>query len=70
MNNPKTSPPDNARKDPDDWVSGDDPMTGAQASYLKTLCEQVGTPDIFDENLSKADASKLIDEMREKADIG
>ena len=70
MNNPKTSPTDNARKDPDDWVSGDDPMTGAQASYLKTLCEQAGTPDIFDENLSKADASKLIDEMREKADIG
>ena len=43
--NPKTAPTDNAQKDPDDWVSGDDPMTGAQASYLKTLCEQAGTPE-------------------------
>jgi hypothetical protein len=42
MNNAKTEP---ARKDPDEWLSGDDPMTGAQASYLKTLCEQAGTPE-------------------------
>ena len=65
MNNPKTEPTDNAQKDPDQWVSGDDPMTGAQASYLKTLCEQVGKPDAFNDKLSKADASKMIDEMRE-----
>jgi hypothetical protein len=69
MANPKTAPTSNTQKDPDDWVSGDDPMTGAQASYLKTLCEQAGTPDVFDENLAKAEASKLIDEMREKAQI-
>ena len=43
MSNPKTEPTDNAQKDPDEWLSGDDPMTGAQASYLKTLCEQAGT---------------------------
>ncbi|MGZ7103383.1 MAG: DUF3072 domain-containing protein [Candidatus Angelobacter sp.] len=42
-------------------------MTGAQASYLKTLCEQAGTPEMFEDNLTKAQASKLIDEMREKA---
>jgi hypothetical protein len=42
MSNPKTNITDNTRKDPDDWVSGDERMTGAQASYLKTLCEQVG----------------------------
>ena len=69
MANPKTEPTSNTQKDPDDWVSGDDPMTGAQASYLKTLCEQAGTPDVFNENLTNAEASKLIDEMREKAHI-
>lgn len=60
---------DNTQKDPDEWVSGDDPMTGAQASYLKTLCEQAGTPEMFEDNLTKAQASKLIDEMREKANV-
>ena len=69
MSNPKTSPTDNTQKDPEDWVSGDDPMTGAQASYLKTLCEQAGTPEKFRDNLTKAEASKLIDQMREKAHI-
>ena len=55
--------------DPDEWLSGDDPMTGAQASYLKTLCEQAGMPDAFNDNLTKAQASKMIDEMREKANV-
>ncbi|WP_081851140.1 DUF3072 domain-containing protein [Bradyrhizobium sp. URHD0069] len=44
-------------------------MTGAQASYLKTLCEQAGAPDLFDDGLTKAEASKLIDELREKANV-
>ena len=39
---PKTDAPGNTRKDPEDWVTGDEPMTGAQASYLKTLCEETG----------------------------
>jgi hypothetical protein len=69
MSNPKTDPTDNTKKDPDEWVSGDDPMTGAQASYLKTLCEQAGVPERFEDNLTKAHASKLIDEMREKANV-
>lgn len=69
MSNPKTELTDNAQKDPDQWVSGDDPMTGAQASYLKTLCEQAGSPDAFNDNLSKAEASKMIDEMREQAGV-
>ena len=69
MSNPKIDLTDNAKKDPDDWVSGDDPMTGAQASYLKTLCEQAGITDVYRDNLSKAEASKLIDEMREKAGV-
>ena len=69
MSNPKTEPTDNTQKNPDEWVSGDDPMTGAQASYLKTLCEQAGNPELFINNLTKAEASKLIDEMREKAHV-
>ena len=69
MSNPKTELTDNAKKDPDDWVSGDDLMTGAQSSYLKTLCEQAGTPEVFKEDLTKAEASKLIDEMRAKAGV-
>ncbi len=60
--NPKTHPESNAEKDPSDWVTGEEPMTGAQASYLKTLCEETG--EDFDENLSKADASLMIDRLK------
>jgi hypothetical protein len=66
MTNPKANPESNTEKDPDDWVSGDEPMTGAQASYLKTLSEQAHEPDAFEEGLSKAEASKHIDRLREK----
>ena len=45
------------------------PMTGAQASYLKTLCEQAEMPELFNDNLTKAEASKLIDEMRQQAGV-
>jgi Protein of unknown function (DUF3072) len=69
MSNPKTEVTDNTKKDPDEWVSGDDPMTGAQASYLKTLCE-TGVPEAFNDNLTKAEASKMIDDMRERAKVG
>ena len=55
----KTDTGSNTEKDPSDWTTGGEPMTGAQASYLKTLCEETGHP--VDENLNKADASKLID---------
>jgi len=68
--NPKLDPelPSNTAKNPDDWVSGDDPMTGAQASYLKTLSEQAGEPTAFDVKLSKAEASRRIDKLRAKLD--
>ena len=63
---------DNTQKDPKDWVSGDDPMTGAKESYLKTLAEQAHQ-DLPKENLgqelTKAEASELIDEMRQKAGL-
>ncbi|KQQ38473.1 MAG: DUF3072 domain-containing protein [Oxalobacteraceae bacterium] len=68
IHNPKTDPDpaSNTEKDPDDWVTGDEPMTGAQGSYLKTLSEQAKEPDAFAEDLSKAEASKRIDALREK----
>ena len=57
-----------ARKDPDQWVTGDESMTGPQASYLRTLAQEAGEP--VDESLSKADASKKIDELQEKTGRG
>ena len=65
---PKRNPTGNAVKDPDDWVTGEEPMTGAQASYLETLSEEAG--EELDPKLSKADASKLIDELQEKTGRG
>jgi hypothetical protein len=66
--NPKTAPdPDsNTVKNPDDWVSGGEPMTGAQASYLKTLSEEAHQPDQYAEDLTKAEASKRIDALKEE----
>lgn len=52
----------NTVKDPDDWTTGDEQMTGAQASYLKTLSDEAGTD--FDDSLSKAMASKRINELQ------
>jgi hypothetical protein len=62
--NPKQNPTGNAAKDPDNWVTGDQAMTGAQASYLQTLSEEAG--EEFDPSLTKADASKQIDALQEK----
>jgi hypothetical protein len=45
-------------------VTGDEPMTEAQASYVKTLCEQADRPDDFDDNLTKAEASEKIEELK------
>jgi hypothetical protein len=66
--NPKVNPDpsDNQIKDPDEWVTGDEPMTGAQASYLKTLSEQAHDPKAFDPKLDKAEASKRIDQLKQK----
>ena len=59
---PKVDAPSNAEKDPDTWTTGGEPMTGAQASYLQTLCEETGHE--FNPDMNKADASKLIDELQ------
>ncbi len=58
----------NTIKDPENWTTGDEPMTGAQKSYLSTLSQEAG--EEFDENLTKADASKRIDELQEKTGRG
>lgn len=69
--NPKTDPhpPSNTEKDPDDWTTGGEPMTGAQASYLKTLSEEAHEPKAFEDGLTKAEASKRIDSLRGKAGV-
>ncbi len=69
--NPKSEPDpgSNTEKNPDDWTTGGEPMTGAQASYLKTLSEQAHDPEAFDDGLSKAEASKHIDALREKVGL-
>ena len=66
--NPKLDPrpPSNTGKTPNHWVSADDPMTGAQASYLKTLSEEAHEPDAFSERLTKAVASKRIEVLKAK----
>jgi hypothetical protein len=53
------------QRDPDQWKTGDEPMTAAQRSYLETLCHDTG--ETFDEHLTKADASKMIDELRQRS---
>jgi hypothetical protein len=60
--------PSNTEKDPDDWTTGDETMTGAQASYLKTLCEEAG--EEFDPALTKAEASKRIDQLQSQTGRG
>ena len=58
----------NTVKNPDAWTTGDEPMTGAQCSYLKTLSDEAG--ETFDETLTKAEASKRIDELQHKTGRG
>lgn len=65
---PKTHPTGNAVKDPDHWTTGGEPMTGAQASYLQTLSEEAG--EDLDTDLTKAEASKKIDELRDQTGRG
>jgi hypothetical protein len=70
VENPKTDPDpgSNTVKDPDNWTTGDESMTGAQASYLKTLSEEAG--EEFDPSLSKAEASKRIDALQARTGRG
>jgi hypothetical protein len=58
----------NAIKDPDEWKTGDEAMTGAQRSYLSTLAAEAG--ETVDDELTTAEASKKIDELQEKTGRG
>ena len=61
-------PASNTIKDPDEWTTGNEPMTGAQKSYLKTLSDEAG--EELNENLTKAEASKRIEELQHKTGRG
>jgi hypothetical protein len=66
MTDENTANTSGAQKDPDEWVTGEEPATAPQRSYLETLAREAGE-DLPDE-LSKADASKKIDELQGKSD--
>ncbi|ETX14439.1 hypothetical protein OCH239_02415 [Roseivivax halodurans JCM 10272] len=65
---PKQDAPGNADKPVEEWTTGDEKMTGAQASYLKTLCQEAEVE--FDDSLTKAEASARIDELQDKTGRG
>ena len=65
---PITPPTQNPEKPPEEWATGKEPMTGPQRSYLQTLCREAG--EDFNENLTKAEASKKIDELQTKTGRG
>ena len=65
---PRTAPQPGAEKDPADWSTGNETMTGPQHSYLQTLCQEAG--ETFDPHLTKAAASKLIDELQARTGRG
>ena len=55
-------------KDPDDWVTGDEPMTGAQRSYLDTLAREAG--ERLSPDLTKAEASEHIERLQGRTGRG
>ena len=57
---------DTTRKDPEEWVTGDEPMTGAQRSYLDTLAREAG--EELPGDLTKAQASEHIDRLQGATD--
>ncbi|NUR56686.1 MAG: DUF3072 domain-containing protein [Acidobacteria bacterium] len=68
MSRQTEEPRSNRIKDPEDWKTGDEPMTGAQQSYLETLASEAH--EDVEENLTKAEASKRIDELQGKTGRG
>jgi len=69
MTDPNTANDSSAEKDPKDWVTGDEPATGPQRSYLETLGQQAGE-DVEPSELTKAEASEKIDELQERTGRG
>ena len=66
--NETPDPTQNAEKDPETWVTGDEPMTGPQRSYLQTLAREAGRE--LPDDLDKARASELIDELQRETGRG
>ncbi|RAV13484.1 DUF3072 domain-containing protein [Mycolicibacterium sp. GF69] len=58
------APQENPQKDRSDWVTGDEPMTGPQRSYLTTLAQEAD--EEVPENLTKAQASEMIDRLQQQ----
>jgi hypothetical protein len=67
-NDTRQAPSENPEKDASDWVTGDEPMTGPQRSYLNTLAQEAGR-DVPDD-LTKAQASEAIDELQQRTGRG
>ncbi|GFG67451.1 DUF3072 domain-containing protein [Mycobacterium kubicae] len=67
-NDVRQAPQENPEKDPDQWVTGEEPMTGPQRSYVRTLAQEAGR-DLPD-NLTKAEASRLIEELQQETGRG
>ncbi|HVK07551.1 MAG TPA: DUF3072 domain-containing protein [Gemmataceae bacterium] len=68
MTTKNTTTDRSAIKDPAEWVTGDEPMTGAQESYLNTLAREAGTE--VPEDMTKAEASEKIEDLQEKTGRG
>src|SRR3954447_23494979 len=62
------APNENPAKDPEEWVTGDEPMTGPQRSYLETLAREAG--EEVPEDLTKAQASEAIERLPTKTGRG
>jgi hypothetical protein len=65
---PGRAPQENAEKDPSAWVTGDEPMTGAQRSYLHTLAQEAG--EEIPDDITKAQASEMIDRLQQQTGRG
>lgn len=62
------APRETPEKDPQDWITGEEPMTGPQRSYLQTLAQEAG--EDVPEALTKAEASQLIDRLQQQTGRG
>jgi hypothetical protein len=67
MSNVNNDAIQNPEKDPQEWVTGDEPMTGPQKSYIETLERQTGH-DVDTDDLTKADASNVIEDLQSERD--
>ena len=67
-NDAQQAPHETAEKDTSEWVTGDEPMTGPQRSYLNTLAQEAGRE--LPDDMTKAAASDLIDELQQKTGRG